>query len=99
MAEPTNIDAIGIRRRLGATTWKPPMPFGPDGWKFINRNEASSIIVSCAPQDDGAEWVHASIAHTDRLLVPVLILAVERFLTVDGKYADAPGGSLPERAS
>lgn len=31
----------------------------------------------------------------DPLTVPVLILAVERYLTSDGKYAD----SLPERAS
>lgn len=34
----------------------------------------------------------------DPALVPVLIFAQLRYLTADGKYADAPG-SLPERAS
>jgi len=60
----TNFDALGIRRRLGHTAWKPPQPYGPDGWSFVNRNEVESIIVSCAGHDDGEEWVHASIAHT-----------------------------------
>jgi len=64
MAEPTNFNPLAIRRALGSTTWKPPMPFGPDGWKFLNRNGVTSIIVSCSPQDDGNEWVHASIAHS-----------------------------------
>lgn len=63
MPDPTNFNALAIRHRLGKTTWKPPKPHGPDGWSFVNRNEVTSIIVSCAPQDDGGEWVHASIAH------------------------------------
>lgn len=64
---PTNIDALGIRRRLGHTSWKTPRPHGPDGWAFINRNDVTSIIASCAPHDDGNEWVHASIAHSNRM--------------------------------
>lgn len=63
MSEPTNFNPLAIRRALGATQWKPPQRHGPDGWKFSNRNGMTSIIVSCAPQDDGNEWVHASIAH------------------------------------
>lgn len=62
---PTNLDALGIRRRLlgGRTVWLPPQPHGPDGWSFVNRARCSSVIVSCAAHDDGDEWVHASIAH------------------------------------
>lgn len=37
--------------------------------------------------------------NADPATVPVLILAVERYLTPDGKYSDElPAGSLPERA-
>jgi hypothetical protein len=64
--DPTNFNALAIRHRLGKTTWKPPKPHGPDGWSFVNRNEVTSVIVSCAPHDD-AEWVHASIAHAERM--------------------------------
>lgn len=60
----TNIDALGIRCRLGRDAWKPPKPHGPDGWSFVNRNEVQSVIVSCADHEDGDEWVHASIANT-----------------------------------
>lgn len=68
MPEPTNFNPLAIRRALGGpTTWAPPQAHGPDGWKFVNRNGVTSLIVSCAPQDDGHEWVHGSIAHATHM--------------------------------
>lgn len=58
---PTTLDALAIRRRLGAADWSPPGRLGPDGWYFQNRHHDGSIIVSVAPHGD-VEWVHASIA-------------------------------------
>lgn len=62
-----NIDALAIRRQLGRLIWLPPEPFGSDGWSFKHRTGTSSIIVTCADQDDGHDWIHASIAHHDRM--------------------------------
>jgi hypothetical protein len=57
----TNIDALAIRRRLG-TGWRRPEQFGIDGWLFDHVGGARRVIVTCAPHDDGHEWVHASIS-------------------------------------
>lgn len=62
----TNFDALAIRKALGLADWLPPRPHGPDGWSYLHRREDSSVIVSCAPHDEH-EWVHASIAHPDRM--------------------------------
>lgn len=62
----TSFDALRIRRVLGIGDWMAPKPFGPDGWSFLHRRSDSSVIVSCSDLT-GAEWVHASIAHPDRM--------------------------------
>jgi hypothetical protein len=61
----TSIDMLGIRKTLGRDRWQPPQLMGPDGWSLVNRDRSSSVIVTCADWDHG-DWVHASIAHTDR---------------------------------
>ena len=61
----TVVDALRLRAIMGRDNWSTPQPFGPDGWQMTNRR-SSSIIVTCSEQDDGHEWVHASIAHIDR---------------------------------
>lgn len=62
-----NINALQVRRRLGRGNWTTPIPFGPDGWATQSFDGHSSVIMTCAPADDGNEWVHASIAHDDRM--------------------------------
>ena len=72
---PTSMDPLAIRRRLGHKLWSPPTEFGPDGWRYrsiglVAADEQPSeseyrlvgeILVTCAPQDDDVEWLHASI--------------------------------------
>lgn len=62
----TSIDALKLRRVLGRDRWLPPAPHGPDGWSLVARDRASSVIVSCA-DFDGVDWLHASIAHDERM--------------------------------
>lgn len=47
--------------------WSPPFEHGPDGWYFQLGGPKRSVIVSCADQPDGIEWVHASVAGVDEL--------------------------------
>lgn len=63
----SSIDALAIRKALGAGFWGPPSPFGPDGWAFRRiRGGAGSVIVTEFVLD-GTAWWHASIAfETDR---------------------------------
>ncbi len=63
----TSFAPLELRRRLGRGDWATPVPFGPDGWKIVHLGGNSSVIVTCADQDDGLDWIHASIAHTDRM--------------------------------
>jgi hypothetical protein len=56
----SSTNALQIRRRLGRDDWTPPAPYGPDGWSFTHQTGAGSVIVTCADQDDGHDWVHAS---------------------------------------
>lgn len=60
----TSIHALNIRRDLpgGRAKWRPPQPFGPDGWRLTHTSGHRSVIVTCAPALDGQEWVHASLA-------------------------------------
>jgi hypothetical protein len=62
----TSFAPLRIRRALRDqfTGIGPPQPFGPDGWSFTGADR--TIIVTCAPQIDGNEWVHASIAAADQ---------------------------------
>lgn len=63
---PTNLNGLAIRRVLGRGNWSTPEPFGPDGWRFVNLDGRSSVIVSVA--DHGPdEWIHASIARADEM--------------------------------
>lgn len=63
----TSLDALRIRKVLGRKIWSPPEPFGPDGWRFVTNDKRGSIVVTCADREDGTEYVHASIAWTDRM--------------------------------
>jgi hypothetical protein len=63
----TSFDALRIRRQLGREEWAAPISYGLDGWTFTNFDGKGSIIVTCAPHADGEDWVHASIAWTDRM--------------------------------
>ena len=58
----TSVDALRIRSSLGRHRFKAPVPFGPDGWTLTAPDGRTSVIVTVA-EHDGAEWVHASIAH------------------------------------
>ena len=63
---PTTVDGLNLRRVFGRDEWEPPQRYGPDGWSMRNRDRTSSVIVSVA-YHDGAEWIHASIAHVGRM--------------------------------
>lgn len=62
----TSFNALKIRRLLGRGNWSTPEPFGPDGWRYVNLDGTSSVLVTCA-EHGGDEWVHASIARPDRM--------------------------------
>lgn len=64
---PTTMDPLTIRRRLGRGNWSTPTRNGPDGWYFLHLSGDGSVIVTNAPQDDGHDWVHASVAWRDRM--------------------------------
>lgn len=71
----SNLDPLRIRRALGRAAWGVPEPLGPDGWTFVARGEnRGSVIVTCAPWDDGIEWCHASIARPDMPTYDDLVL-------------------------
>ncbi|WP_344250981.1 hypothetical protein, partial [Isoptericola hypogeus] len=63
----STIDALALRRTLGRDAWLPPEPFSPDGWRLVARDGRSSIIVTVALFDDGADWIHASRTGPDRV--------------------------------
>jgi hypothetical protein len=62
---PATVDGLQLRAILGRREWQPPERFGPDGWQIVRNDRAISIIVSAAPEDDGTDWIHASIARHD----------------------------------
>ena len=57
---------LAIRNYLGRQQWAPPLPFGPDGWAFQHKTDRLSILIS-PDHHDGVDWIHASIAHADRM--------------------------------
>lgn len=61
----TTVDALRLRKVLGRADWLPPERHGPDGWSLVRRDRTASVIVSAATQDDGHEWIHASLAQYD----------------------------------
>jgi hypothetical protein len=66
------INGLEIRKRLGPKTWGVPVPFGPDGFRFVRHADSAKIIVSCAPANDPVsdcpvEWIHASISSPHHL--------------------------------
>lgn len=58
-----NLDALGIRKRLGREVWGIPFAFGPDGWRYDARDGSGRIIVTCSdlPEVRG-NFVHASVS-------------------------------------
>lgn len=65
-APPTSLNPLLIRRKLGRGNWSTPIRYGPDGWAFTALDGSGSVVVSVADAD-GHDWVHASIARTDRM--------------------------------
>lgn len=64
---PTSLNALNIRRLLGRSNWSTPTPFGPDGWKYLALDGSGSVIVTVCDQDDGHDWIHASVAWVDHM--------------------------------
>lgn len=64
----TSFKPLAIRQRLGREEWSPPIPYGPDGWQFINKLEPGRIFVTCS-EHDGMEQdlIHASISFDNRM--------------------------------
>ncbi len=63
----SHLDPLGIRRRLGRTSWGPPVPFGPDGWRYTHTSGDGHIIVTVDNYVSGHEWVHASRSRPDTI--------------------------------
>ena len=59
---PSSINALSLRKSLGLDKWAVPTPFGPDGWLVRAKDRSGAIIISVAPDDNGVEWIHASIS-------------------------------------
>jgi hypothetical protein len=58
----TSIDVLRLRHVMGRKQWQVPKPYGPDGWSMVSVDGQWGVIVTCAEQADGSEWLHASIA-------------------------------------
>lgn len=66
--DPTTLEPLGIRRRLGRGNWSTPERFGPDGWRWIELAGRGSVIATVAPcGEDNADWIHASLAWVDHI--------------------------------
>jgi len=83
------IDGLAIRRRLGRELWRPPQAFGPDGFFYRAHGDGrSSVIVTAAPTRGllvpDTDWVHASIAHHDRMPSYDELVALHRAVFDDG---------------
>lgn len=62
----TTIDALRIRAVLGRKTWTVPRPFGEDGWHLTRIDGGARVVVTVySNEDDGTEWIHASMSHPD----------------------------------
>ena len=64
-----SVDGLRLRKTLGRKVWCPAEPFGPDGWKMVDILGTRSVIVTAA-EIDGVEFIHASIAYSDRVTLP-----------------------------
>lgn len=66
-----SVDPLRIRKVLGRKDWLPPEPYG-NGWWFDTRdpNNYRRILVTSSTEDDGHEWLHASISYRDRDIMP-----------------------------
>lgn len=63
----TTVPGLRLRKVFGRENWLVPQPMGPDGWRMFNREGSSSVIVTATDWTDGREYIHASIAHLDRM--------------------------------
>lgn len=65
----STVDATHMRWALGGKDlWQPPRPFGCCGWEVRSTPNGSSVIVSRDHESDPEhDWIHASIAHRDRV--------------------------------
>jgi hypothetical protein len=54
-----SIDPLKVRRALGRDQWKPPVPYGPDG--FIIENRDSHRLIVTVADVDGTDWIHCSL--------------------------------------
>jgi hypothetical protein len=61
-------------------------PFGPDGYRYTNQRRQLSVIAARA-EHDGAEWVHASIAHSFRMPTWDELVAVKEALVGPDRHA------------
>lgn len=80
----TSFNPLHIRRLLGREDWAAPNRFGMDGWSFVNFDGKGTVIISCAPMDDGTEWVHASIAWSNRTPAYADLTLLHRAVFGDG---------------
>ncbi|QHB37183.1 hypothetical protein QDA03_gp58 [Microbacterium phage Terij] len=83
----SSIPAGHLRRTWGRDLWFPPEPFGGDGWRMYSKNGRSSVIVTVAVWEDGEQWVHASIAHEDRLPSYADLVVLHRSVWGETGYA------------
>ena len=64
-----SVDGLRLRKVFGRKDWEPPIVYGPDGWAMRTFDHSRHVIVSVSDWD-GVEWVHASIATTDKVTTP-----------------------------
>ena len=61
--------------------------FGPDGISGTDRTSCRSVLVTRADHEDGADWLHASVARRDRLPTYHDLTALKAAVWGDGGWA------------
>lgn len=73
------VDPLRVRAVMGRRVWGVPQPFGPEGWRLLadgpeavydpTQSAAGGVLIvtTADDEDDGVEYVHASMSWVDRL--------------------------------
>lgn len=62
-----HVNILQVRKTLGSSSWKYPVPCGDSAWGMSHVAGDGSVMVSVINGTDGHLWVHASMTRRDRV--------------------------------